>query len=52
MQNRNMALIKSENVKCECFYRSPGGNWTSPNGDPCLMYDVDFSKVKRSFHFS
>lgn len=24
---------------------SPGGNWTSPKGDPCLMYDVDFSKV-------
>jgi len=24
---------------------SPGGNWTSPNGDPCLMYDLDFSKV-------
>jgi len=21
------------------------GNWTSPKGDPCLMYDVDFSKV-------
>ena len=32
---------------CEttCF-RAPGGNWTSPNGDPCLMYDVDFSKVQ------
>ena len=28
-------------------HRSPGGNWTSPKGDPCLMYDVDFSKVQQ-----
>ena len=30
--------------------RSPGGNWTSPNGDPCLMYDLDFSKVQQILH--
>ena len=28
-------------------HRFPGGNWTSPKGDPCLMYDVDFSKVQQ-----